>query len=275
MSAAGGVQHCPGRAAEIGANAFALFTRNQKRWESPPLDDSAISGFRDGMAEFGLDPGNVVPHDSYLINLGNPDPDKRARSRVAFLDELRRTEALGLDLLNFHPGSSLGEISDEECLGLISSEMKWAMSETERVVLVIENTAGQGSAVGHRFEQLAELISRADDRARVGVCLDTCHLFAAGYDLRTRESVSATLDEFDAVVGLTFLKAMHVNDAKSTLGSRVDRHAPLGDGQIGWEGLAALVSDPRLAEVPFILETPEPERWPAEIEGLRALAAAG
>ncbi|WP_319559917.1 deoxyribonuclease IV [Marispirochaeta sp.] len=272
VSAAGGVFNAPGNALEIGANAFALFTKNQRQWKSKPLSGKEISSFKTALKESGISPEHVLPHDSYLINLGNPDPEKRKKSLDAFVDELERVEQLGLQLLNFHPGSGLQEVDEESCLKLIAESMNEAISRTKSAVLVIENTSGQGSAVGYRFEHLARLIERVDKKERVGVCLDTCHSFAAGYDFRSPGAYASTMAEFDAVVGFAWLKGMHLNDAKSAFGSRVDRHASLGAGNIGWEGFRNIMQDHRTDGIPLILETIEPERWAEEIRTLRSFA---
>ena len=269
VSAAGGVENAPLNAVEIGANAFALFTKNQRQWQAKPLTDENIEAFAKNLTESGIDPLQVLPHDSYLINLGNPDPQKRKKSFDSFVHELERVEQLGLSLLNFHPGSHVNEADEEECLKLIAEGMNEAISRTSRAVLVIENTAGQGSAVGYSFEHLARLIELTDDKSRVGVCLDTCHAFAAGYDLRTPEAYAKTMEAFGSVVGFERLKGMHLNDAKSDFASRVDRHNSLGEGNIGWEAFRMLMEDPRTDGIPLILETVEPARWPDEIAVLR------
>ncbi len=270
VSAAGGVQNAPENAKAIGANAFALFTKNQRQWQARPLGDEEIALFKANLNASGIAPEYVLPHDSYLINLGNPDPDKRKKSYDSFLDEIIRAEQLGLSLLNFHPGSHLKLISEDDCLKLIAEAMNEAISRTQKTVLVIENTAGQGSNVGYRFEHLARLIELTENKKRVGVCIDTCHAFAAGYDLRTEESWNTLMQDFDSVIGKEYLKAMHINDAKSEFSSRVDRHAPLGEGNIGWEGFRALMQDPRTDNIPLILETTDPDRWTEEIKTLRS-----
>ncbi|WP_456269983.1 deoxyribonuclease IV [Kushneria sp. AK178] len=274
VSAAGGVDQAVKRAVDIGANAFALFTKNQRQWKAKPLDDKVIEAFKTACAHYGFQPGQILPHDSYLINLGHPEAEGLAKSRAAFLDEMQRCEQLGLTLLNFHPGSHLRKISESECLRIIAESINEALSQTKGVTAVIENTAGQGSNLGYRFEQLAEIIEQVDDRSRVGVCIDTCHAFAGGYDLRTRESTRAVLDEFGAVVGFDYLRGMHLNDAKSTLDSRVDRHHSLGQGNIGSEGFTTIMQDARTDGIPMILETIEPAIWDQEIAWLRAQAGA-
>ncbi|MBN2439507.1 MAG: deoxyribonuclease IV [Deltaproteobacteria bacterium] len=265
VSAAGVIGNAPLNAAAIGARAFALFTRNQRQWTAKPFTEEEIATFRNHCREKGFSRGQILAHDGYLINLGHPEAEALAKSRAAFLTEIRRCEALGIALLNFHPGSHLRLISEEECLARIAESIRIAHAGTEGVTTVIENTAGQGSNLGFRFEQIARIIERVDDRNRVGVCLDTAHTFAAGYDLRTPESLAATLEEFDRIVGLGYLCGVHLNDSKAALGSRVDRHAPIGKGQIGLEPFRFIMNDSRFDGIPLILETPESERWAEEI----------
>ena len=269
VSAAGGVDQAVHRAVEIGANAFALFTKNQRQWKAKPLEPTTIEAFRQACKTHGFSPAQILPHDSYLINLGHPEPEALAKSRAAFVDECKRCEQLGLTLLNFHPGSHLNKISERDCLARIAESINETHSATRSVVAVIENTAGQGSNLGFRFEQLAEIIEQVDDKSRVGACIDTCHAFAAGYDLRTEADAIAMLDAFESVVGIQYLRGMHLNDAKSAFASRVDRHHSLGKGNIGLPGFTALMRDPRTDDIPLILETVEPEIWPDEIQWLR------
>jgi deoxyribonuclease-4 len=265
VSAAGVVGNAPLNAAAIGARAFALFTRNQRQWAAKPFTEEEIATFRNNCREKGFPPGQILAHDGYLINLGHPEAEALAKSRAAFLAEMRRCEALGITLLNFHPGSHLRLSSEEECLARIAESIRIAHAGTEGVTAVIENTAGQGSNLGFRFEQIARIIERVDDRNRVGVCLDTAHTFAAGYDLRTPESLTATLEEFDRIVGFDYLRGVHLNDSKAAMGSRVERHAPIGKGQIGLEPFRLIMNDSRFDGIPLILETPESERWAEEI----------
>ena len=272
VSASGGVENAPRNAHEIGATAFALFTKNQRQWVAKPLAASEISAFRTACEQFGYSAAQILPHDSYLINLGHPEHEALEKSRAAFLDEMQRCEQLGLDRLNFHPGSHLKQISEEESLNRIAESINLALDRTHGVTAVIENTAGQGSNLGFRFEHLRYLIDRIEDKSRVGVCIDTCHAFAAGYDLRTAEACEATFAEFDRVVGFQYLKGMHLNDAMKILGSRVDRHTPLGDGMIGIECFRYIARDPRFDNIPLILETPDEARWPEEIARLKAFA---
>ncbi|WIX31371.1 deoxyribonuclease IV [Salinicola sp. JS01] len=269
VSAAGGVDQAVIRATEIGANAFALFTKNQRQWQAKPLEAKTIEAFKRACDTHGFGPGQILPHDSYLINLGHPEPEGLAKSRAAFLDECQRCEQLGLELLNFHPGSHLNKISESDCLARIAESINQTHAATEFVVAVIENTAGQGTNLGFRFEHLAEIIDQVEDKSRVGACIDTCHAFAAGYELRSAADATAMLDTFERVVGLRYLRGMHLNDAKSAFNSRVDRHHSLGQGNIGSEGFAALMRDPRTDDIPLILETIEPTIWPQEIQWLR------
>ena len=273
VSASGGVDNAPRNAREIGATAFALFTKNQRQWVAKPLSAEEIAAFRNACEKFGYTAAQILPHDSYLINLGHPDPEGLEKSRAAFLDEMQRCEALGLDRLNFHPGSHLKQISEQESLDRIAESINLALDRTHGVTAVIENTAGQGSNLGFRFEHLRYLIDRVEDRSRVGVCIDTCHAFAAGYDLRSAEACEATFAEFDRVVGFQYLKGMHLNDAMKILGSRVDRHTPLGEGMIGMECFRYIARDPRFDNIPLILETPDETRWAEEIARLKAFAA--
>ena len=271
VSASGGVENAPLNAAAIGANAFALFTKNQRQWVSAPLTKKSIDAFKANCAEHGYTPAQILPHDSYLINLGSPDPEGLAKSRAAFLDEMQRCEQLGLDRLNFHPGSHLGKISIEACLELVAESINWALERTSGVTAVIENTAGQGTNVGFSFHHLRAIIDQVKDQSRVGVCIDTCHAFAAGYDLRTEASCHAVFAEFDAVVGFSYLRGMHLNDSLKPLGSRVDRHQSLGKGELGLTVFRYLMRDPRFEGIPLILETPDESRWPEEIRLLRAM----
>lgn len=272
VSAAGGVENAPLNAEKIGATAFALFTKNQRQWSAAPLKPSSIGAFEANCRAGGYAPGVVLPHDSYLINLGHPKDEELKKSRAAFLDEMRRCEQLGLDRLNFHPGSDLGLIGADRCLRLVAESIDWALERTRGVTAVVENTAGQGSNVGYSFEQLATILSLVKDQSRVGVCIDTCHAFAAGYDLRTAEACDKTFAELERVVGFEYLKGMHLNDAMKILGSRVDRHTPLGEGMIGMECFRYIMQDARFDGIPLILETPDEQRWPEEIALLKSLA---
>lgn len=272
VSAAGGVENAPANAHGIGATGFALFTKNQRQWVAAPLTAAQIDAFRKACDKYGYTPAQILPHDSYLINLGHPEREALEKSRAAFLDEMQRCEALGLDRLNFHPGSHLQKISPERSLDQIAESINIALDKTRGVTAVIENTAGQGSNLGFAFEHLAYLIERVEDKSRVGVCIDTCHAFAAGYDLRTAEACDKTFAELERVVGFGYLKGMHLNDAMKILGSHVDRHTPLGEGMIGMECFRYIMQDARFDGIPLILETPDEQRWPEEIALLKSLA---
>jgi len=271
VSAAGGVENAPLNAREIGARAFALFTKNQRQWRSAPLSRENIRSFRENLQAVDIKPEYVLPHDSYLINLGHPEEAGLDKSRRAFLDEMQRCEQLGLKLLNFHPGSHLRKISEEECLERIADSLNLILARTEGVTAVLENTAGQGSNLGYRFEHLARIIELVENKERVGVCLDTCHLFTSGYDLRTTAACEDTFDEFRRVVGFDYLRGMHLNDSKPELGSRVDRHASLGRGHLGLTPFRYIMNDPRFEELPLILETPDHTLWGREIRLLYEL----
>ena len=267
VSASGGVESAPVNAHKIGANAFALFTKNQRQWVSKPLTEESIRLFKENCAKYDFQPEYILPHDSYLINLGHPEPEGLEKSRAAFLDEMQRCEQLGLKLLNFHPGSHLNKISVEACLSLIAESINITLEKTKEVTAVIENTAGQGSNLGNEFWHLKYIIDRVEDKTRVGVCLDTCHTFTAGYDLL--EDYERVFNEFEEVVGFQYLRAMHLNDSKKALGSRVDRHDSIGKGFIGFPFFEKLMRDPRFDNMPLILETIDETLWPQEIAWLR------
>ena len=271
VSTAGGVFNAPLNAEKIGAKAFALFTKNQRQWKAKPLTDEAIKKFKDNLKKVKISPKHVLPHDSYLINLGHPEEEKRRRSIEAFIDEVERCYLLGLKYLNFHPGSHLKKVSEKECLRIIADSINEIHGRTKEIILVLENTAGQGSNVGYRFEHLAEIIDMVEDKSRIGVCLDTCHMFAAGYDIRTESAYLKTMEEFDSIIGFKYLRGMHLNDAKSSFGSRVDRHQSIGKGNIGLEAFRLIMNDERLDDIPLILETPDPSIWAEEIKLLYSL----
>ena len=266
VSASGGVYNAVDNALAIGAKAFALFVKNQRQWTAKPLDEKTIAKFKEKLEASGIEPKHVLPHDSYLINLGHPEDEKWEKSKNAFLDEVHRCEQLGLVKLNFHPGSHLKKISEEECLDRIAEAMNWTLENSESVSLVIENTAGQGSNLGYKFEHLAYLIDKVKDKSRVGVCIDTCHMFTAGYDIRTKEAYEKTWKEFDEIVGFEYLQGMHINDSKPPLGSRVDRHHSLGKGEIGLDAFRFIMNDPRMDDIPLVLETIDESLWPEEIK---------
>ncbi len=266
----GGVQIAPLNAHAIGATAFALFTKNQRQWVARDLDPKEIDDFKNNCAANNYTPAQILPHDSYLINLGNADPEKRQKSLDSFIHELHRCEALGLTMLNFHPGSHLKEIDPTACLDLIADCINQALEASQGVTAVIENTAGQGSNMGYALWQIGHIIKNVNDKSRVGVCIDTCHAFAAGYDISSASGYASFWNEFDNEIGPNFLRGMHLNDALKPLGSKVDRHAPLGTGFIGIDAFRMLIEDPRTDNIPLILETPDDTLWPAEIKKLKS-----
>lgn len=286
VSASGGVDNAPLNAMNIGAKAFAVFTKNQRQWVAKPLETKTIDAFHKNLELSGILPQHILPHDSYLINLGHPEVEKLEKSRDAFIDELERCRILGLDRLNFHPGSHLVKVPKKDpayhdkvmqaelhCLDVIAESMNRAIDATKdsKVKLVIENTAGQGSNLGYKFEHLGHIIDRIEDKSRVGICLDTCHTFTGGYDLRTREAYDETMDAFGRIVGFEYLMGMHINDSKPPLGSRVDRHHSLGQGEIGWDAFKFIMNDARMDDIPLVLETIDESIWKEEIQALYAL----
>ncbi len=274
VSVAGGVENAPLAAAAIGARAFAMFTKNQRQWKSPPLREESVRAFRDNCRSCGFSPEHVLPHDGYLINLGQPDDDKRLVSRNAFIDEMQRCARLGLDRLNFHPGSHLRLIDERRCLEHIASGVRDAVDAVPGIMAVVENTAGQGSNTGYSFEQLAFLLELIDRPGRVGVCLDTCHAFAAGYDLLTDDGYEQAMSRFGRLIGFDHLAGVHLNDAKGGIGGRLDRHENLGKGSLGWDVFRRIMGDSRLDNVPMILETPDDSLWAHEIATLYAMPGA-
>ena len=271
VSAQGGLENAAINAHAIGARAFALFTKNQRQWHAPDLSAKSIEAFKAACQQYGYAPEHILPHDSYLINLGHPEAEGLEKSRQSFIGEMQRCQALGLSMLNFHPGSHLRAINLDTCLERIADSINIALDNTQGVTAVIENTAGQGSNVGFDFAHLAAIIDRVEDKSRVGVCIDTCHAYAAGYDLATDEGFAKTWQEFDRTVGFGYLRGMHLNDAKKDLGSRVDRHDSLGKGILGTRCFELLMQDPRFDNIPLILETPDETLWAQEIEWLYSL----
>ena len=271
VSTAGGVENAPINAHKIGAKAFALFTKNQRQWTAKPLSDKNIQEFKANCEKYGYAPQQILPHDSYLINLGHPDKLALEKSRNAFLDEMQRCEQLGLDRLNFHPGSHLKKTSISECLQTIAESINISLDKTSGVCAVIENTAGQGSNLGYSFEQIAEIIENVEDKARVGVCIDTCHAFTAGYDISTTSGFDHVFNEFDRIIGFRYLKGIHLNDSKKELASRVDRHEVIGKGFIGLSAFEILMNDDRFNDIPMVLETPDSDNWDKEIALLYSL----
>lgn len=271
VSASGGIENAPLNAQAIGAKAFALFTRNQRQWKSSPLTKKSISFFKERCQEFGYEAKHILPHDSYLINLGHPEPEGLQKSREAFLDEMQRCEQLELDRLNFHPGSHLNQLSVDDCLARIAESINWTLEQTTGVCAVIENTAGQGTNLGYTFEQIAAIIDKVEDKSRVGVCIDTAHTLAAGYDIKTEQGFTETFRHFDEVIGFSYLRGMHINDSKKDLATRVDRHDSIGKGVMGLTTFTMLMQDPRFDDIPLILETPDESIWAEEISYLYTL----
>ena len=268
VSAGGGVENAPVNANGINAKAFAIFTKNQKQWKSSPLTEKSIRLFKENCAKYGYFPEYIMPHDGYLINPGSPDMEMLGKSREALLDEMKRCEQLGLLMLNFHPGAHLNKMSEEDCMKVIAESINEVLSYSNGVIAVIENTAGQGSAIGFKFEHLRYIIDLVDDKSRVGVCFDTCHGFAAGYDIKSEDGNEKTFREFESIIGLNYLKGLHLNDAKKGLGSRVDRHESIGKGELGTEVFIRMMNDPRFDNIPIILETPDEEIWAQEVAWL-------
>ena len=272
VSASGGVENAPVNASLIGAKAFALFTKNQRQWFSNPLSKSSIKAFRENCEKLDYKPFQILPHDSYLINLGHPEEEPLRKSRASFLDEMERCEVLGLDRLNFHPGSHLKLIGIDECLKRIAESINIVLDKTTGVTAVIENTAGQGTNLGHTFEQLKLIIDNVEDKSRVGVCIDTCHAYTSGYDVKSPDGFKKTFEKFNEVIGFEYLKGMHINDSKKELGTRVDRHENIGIGFLGEEIFSLLMNDDRFDNIPLILETPDESLWEEEIKKLYLLA---
>ena len=271
VSASGGVENAPLNANSIGAKAFALFTKNQRQWFSNPLSKASIKAFRENCEKYDYKPFQILPHDSYLINLGHPEKEPLEKSRASFLDEMQRCEQLGLDRLNFHPGSHLKTISEEECLRRIAESINIVLDKTKGVTAVIENTAGQGTNMGHKFEQIRFMIDNVNDKSRVGVCIDTCHAYTSGYNIKSPEGYAETFNMFDKIIGFKYLRGMHINDSKKELATRVDRHDNIGKGYLGEDVFRMLMNDGRLDNMPLILETPDESLWEAEIKNLYSL----
>ena len=265
VSASGGVENAPLNAADIGAKAFALFVKNQRQWSAPPLTKESIKQFQENCQKFGYQPFQILPHDSYLINLGHPELENLQKSRDAFLLEVQRCEQLGLTQLNFHPGGHLQQISEEDCLRRIAESLNITLDKTKEVTLILENTAGQGSNVGKTFEQIAYIIDFVEDKNRIGVCIDTCHAYVAGYDLKTEQGFENVWKKFDELIGMKYLRGLHLNDTLKGFGSHVDRHANLGKGMLGIEPFKRIMRDSRFDNIPLILETPDESIWQEEI----------
>lgn len=273
VSTAGGVQNAPDNAAAIGAKAFALFTKNQRQWEAKPLSPETVKAFRDGCEKYEYKPSSILPHDSYLINIGNPNKELLEKSRAAFIDEMHRCELLGLDRLNFHPGSHLNQISEEDCMKIIAESVNIALDRTKGIIAVIENTAGQGSNIGYRFEHLAYIIERIEDKSRAGVCIDTCHTYCSGYDIKSPEGFARSFEEFERIVGSQYLKGVHLNDSKKECATKVDRHENIGMGFLGKDTFSMIMNNGAFDDIPLILETPDDTKWAEEIRYLYSLVS--
>ncbi|KAK2066472.1 hypothetical protein P8C59_000290 [Phyllachora maydis] len=262
VSGAGGVHNSIQHAVSIGANAFGLFLKSQRKWANPPLADEARDEFRRMLKQHGYDAArHILPHGSYLVNLAQADDAKASQAYENFVDDLQRCEALGIRLYNFHPGSTGGD-SMEAATGRIAAQLNKSHRATKSVITVVENMCGSGNVVGSRFEDLRDIISKIDDKSRVGVCIDTCHAFAAGYDLRSPQAFRETMEKFDAVVGLEYLKALHVNDSKAPLAGLRDLHANIGTGFLGLQAFHNLMNYEPFQNLPLILETPIDEKGP-------------
>ncbi|MDR1057029.1 MAG: deoxyribonuclease IV [Coxiellaceae bacterium] len=266
VSIARGIFNAPLRAQEIGAKAFACFTKNQKRWQSRPYVVDNIIKFKTNLKTSGILPAHILAHAGYLINLGSPEESRRQISIASLIDEVKNCEQLGIEKLVFHPGSHLRIISEENCLDLIAAAVNKILFNTDKVTLVIENTAGQGSNLGYKFEHLAYLIDKINDKSRIGVCIDTCHLFASGIDFRTECEYTTGWDYFNKTVGFNYLKGLHLNDSQGSLGSFRDRHESLGEGHLGLKPFKLLMQDSRFDDLPMILETADPTIWSQEIK---------
>ncbi|WKX93691.1 hypothetical protein Q1695_011170 [Nippostrongylus brasiliensis] len=270
VSAAGSVEQAIYNAGAEGNRCMALFVRNQRQWNAKPMDEDTVDRWNRAIKETGFPLSQILPHGSYLMNPGSPDPEKLEKSRTAMLDECKRCERLGIQLYNFHPGSTTGDCTVEECLKTVAATIDYIVDNTDFIVMVVETMAGQGNTVGSTFEQIRDIISMVKNKDRVGVCIDTCHIFAAGYDIRTQAAYDKTMQEFDDVVGLKYLKAFHLNDSKGGLGCRADRHENIGRGRIGKAGFKCIMDDKRLDGIPLVLETPEGD-YPREMITLYSL----
>uniref|UniRef100_A0A1I7XZ56 AP_endonuc_2 domain-containing protein n=1 Tax=Steinernema glaseri TaxID=37863 RepID=A0A1I7XZ56_9BILA len=266
VSAAGGPHNAIREASELGARACGFFLKNQRSWKWKELTDKQVELFQDALEKYNFDVENVVPHTSYLINAGSPAADTLEKSRANLLDDCKRCERLGIKLLNMHPGSSVGKIERNECVALIAESLNYVISETEKVVIVLETMAGQGNTIGGTFEELKAIIDMVQDKSRVGVCIDTCHIFAAGYDIRTSEKYEETMKKFGETIGWEYLKAFHINDSKGGLRSHLDRHADINTGYLKGS-FKRLMNDLRLDNIPMVLETPS-GNYKQEIETL-------
>ncbi|KAH7034975.1 xylose isomerase-like protein [Microdochium trichocladiopsis] len=262
VSSAGGVQNSVGNAVHIGANAFALFLKSQRKWANPPITPESLSGFKTLSKEHGFDAHkHCLPHGSYLVNLAAAEKEKADQAYTGFLDDLQRCESLGITLYNFHPGNTNGE-PRPEAIGRIAAQLNKAHAATSTVVTVLENMAGQGNVIGSSWEDLRDIIALVDDKARVGVCIDTCHAFAAGHDLRSPDAFEETMSAFSRVVGDEYLRAFHLNDSKAPLSSNRDLHANIGTGFLGLRAFHNVMNCDKFQGLPMVLETPIDRKGP-------------
>ncbi|MGL5429011.1 MAG: deoxyribonuclease IV [Cetobacterium sp.] len=267
----GGVVNAFKNAMDIDANGFGMFVKKQRRWDAKQYTEDEILAFKDAMRRHKFLPEQILPHDGYLINLGSPDPEKREKSLNAFIDEMQRVNQLGLIYLNTHPGSHLKEVTEDECIKLIAQSINEAHKLVPNVIVVLENTAGQGSNMGYKFEHLRDIISLVEDKSRIAVCLDTCHTVAAGYPLSTDEEYDSTMEAFESIVGFKYLKGVHLNDSMFGVGSKKDRHHSIGEGTIGMNFFKRFMNDDRFRNIPIVMETIDENIWKKEIELLRSL----
>ncbi|KJE93875.1 endonuclease IV [Capsaspora owczarzaki ATCC 30864] len=280
VSTAGGVQNAPVNAALVGATAFAMDTRSKRKWDSPPYTAATIQAFRKACCEHGYQPHQILPHGSYLINAGSPVPEILAKSRAALIEEVQRCEQLGLSQYNFHPGSTVGLCTTEKCIETIAESIDLAVGASKAVTVVVESMTGSGNVIGGKFEHLRDIIAHVKDKTRIGVCLDTCHMFAAGFDLRTRAEYDKVMNDFDRIVGFQYLRGLHLNDSKGELGCNRDRHENIGKGKLGLSAFELIMNDERFRNIPMILETPvsaevESDGYKKEIELLQSMVRTG
>ncbi|WWO95823.1 MAG: deoxyribonuclease IV [Candidatus Dasytiphilus stammeri] len=272
VSITGGLENAVLQAHYLNASAFALFVKNPRQWMSVPMNEESINNFIKFCKKYNFTSNQIVPHTSYLINLGHPVKYNLEKSRESFIDEINRCNKLKLKFINFHPGSHLNQISILSCIKRIAESINIAFDNTTNIIGLIENTAGQGSTIGHSFEQIASIIDQVEDKSRIGVCFDTCHAFSAGYNFTTQETYQKTFLDFDKIISLTYLRAMHLNDSKNFINSRIDRHENLGKGNIGLPFFRWIIKDVRFEQIPMILETPNFLIWKEEIAWLKRIA---
>ena len=268
VSTAGGVDKAIENAKLINAKAISFFVKNQRQWNAKPLEEKIIDSFKTKLKESKIEPDKVLPHAGYLINLGAPDPEKREKSLKSFIEEMERCSLLGLNSINIHPGSHLREISEDESLDNVISCIETALTEIPNLNIILETTAGQGSNLGYKFEHFGYIISKLSNKSRIGVCLDTCHTFSAGYNLKDSSGYDLTIKEFEKHIGFKYLKGVHLNDSKFDCGKRKDRHEQIGKGFLGMDFFERFINDSHFYNIPIILETPDSSQWKAEIEML-------